>query len=364
MKMRDVCKATELTDRTVRYYIECGLVFPNSKENYDGRRNFSFTLRDIERLEQIKALRTAGFSIEQIKAMQEATDVRDIVKARLADLDEEQALTAQAITALQKADIERAVSAEELAVILSACNQVPVSAAPDAHPPRRKLATWKRTVWIVFIAVFGILSIITALVSMFNNSEWVSFGDGYLLLLELAGALSIGMLAARRWSIKALTAVVVCFALIMLNLCCMVYRAPEEFTDITYQRIAKIAWDDEEVLEDLGFEYFPEVDFWRYTEGNKNTARLEITVERIHINEHNYLEVFPMRSERHEGMAVHDMSFVNYGNPFRRWVCRPQSVTYDYTFYTSPVTIEVYETHEDGSTHLMFAEFIENIFSK
>ena len=361
MKMRDVCVATGLTDRTVRYYIECGLVFPNNKENYDGRRNFSFTLRDIERLEQIKALRTAGFSIEQIKAMQETSDVRDIVKTRLADIITEHSCTAQVITALQKADIDRTVSAEELAVILSACNPTPDNTIPDKHPPRRKLAAWKRAVWIMFIAVFGILSFITALVSMFNDSQWISFGDGYLLLLDLAGILSIGMLIARRWSIPAVTAVVLCFALVMTNLGCMVYNAPEELTDATYRRVADIAWDDETVLESLGFEYFPEVDFWRYTEGDKNSARLDITVQRLHINEYNYLDVIPVYMEWHEGMAVQSHSFVKYDNVFNRWICHPQSVTYDYTFYTSPVTIEVYETHEDGSTHLMFAEFVDNI---
>ncbi len=364
MKMHDVCKATGLTDRTVRYYIECGLVFPNSKENYHGRRNFSFTLRDIERLEQIKALRTAGFSIEQIKAMQKNEDIRGLVRERLAEIEQEQTRATQMYEALQKADIDRMVSTEELTIILSACDPVSAHTTTDAHPPRRKLAKWKRIIWIAFIALFGVLSIITALVELFNDSEWVSFGDAYLLLLDLAGILSIGMLIAHRWSIKAVITVVLCFALVMTNLGCMVYNTPEELTDTTYQRIAKIAWDDEEVLENLGFEYFPEVDFWRYTDGNKNTARLEITVERLHINEYNYLNVIPMHMERHDGMAVQSHPFVKYNNAFNRWICHPQSVTYDYTFYTSPVTIEVYETHEDGSTHLMFAEFIENIFSE
>lgn len=364
MKIKDVCGITGLTDRTVRYYIECGLVFPDNNENYAGRRNFTFSSRDIERLEQIKTLRAAGFSIEQIKTMQEAEDTRTLVKARLFEIEQEQTRATQVYDALRKADIDRTVSTEELTIILSACDPVSAPVTTDAHPPRRKLAKWKQVIWITLIVLFGVLSIITALVELFNDSEWVSFGDTYFLLLDLAGILSIGMLATHRWSVKALIAAIVCFALIMLNLCCMVYHAPEEFTDITYQRIAKTAWDNEKVLENLGFEYFPEVDFWRYTEGDRNTAFLEITVERIHINEHNYLGVFPTHSERHEGMAVHDMSFVNYGNPFNRWICRPQWIRYDYTFYTSPMVINVYEDHQDGSTNLMFAEFIENIYAE
>jgi len=44
MKIKAVCERTGLTDRTIRYYIEEGLLSPSFNENYIGRKSFDFTL--------------------------------------------------------------------------------------------------------------------------------------------------------------------------------------------------------------------------------------------------------------------------------------------------------------------------------
>ncbi len=42
MKIKNVCEATELSDRTIRYYIEEELISPSYTENYLGRRTYDF----------------------------------------------------------------------------------------------------------------------------------------------------------------------------------------------------------------------------------------------------------------------------------------------------------------------------------
>ena len=69
MKMREVCSRTGLTDRTVRYWTEQGLLSPR-REEQNGRLYFQFTEEDVAALEKIALLRQAGFSIGQIGDMQ------------------------------------------------------------------------------------------------------------------------------------------------------------------------------------------------------------------------------------------------------------------------------------------------------
>ncbi len=69
MKMREVCARTGLTDRTVRYWTEQGLLAP-CREEQNGRLYFQFTEEDVAALERIALLRQAGFSIGQIGEMQ------------------------------------------------------------------------------------------------------------------------------------------------------------------------------------------------------------------------------------------------------------------------------------------------------
>ncbi|MBQ7860744.1 MAG: MerR family transcriptional regulator [Clostridia bacterium] len=71
MKIKEVSEKTELTERAIRLYIENGLVAPNVNESYSGRRNIEFSEEDVGRLKSISVLRKAGFSIAQIKLMQQ-----------------------------------------------------------------------------------------------------------------------------------------------------------------------------------------------------------------------------------------------------------------------------------------------------
>ena len=67
MKIKTVCELTELTDRTIRYYIEEQLISPSYTENYLGRKSFSFSEGDINLLNNISVLRKFDFSVDEIR---------------------------------------------------------------------------------------------------------------------------------------------------------------------------------------------------------------------------------------------------------------------------------------------------------
>ena len=82
MKMKQVIAETGLTDRAVRLYISKGLVFPDVKEKYSGRRDFEFSLLDVHRLKQIALLRKAGFSLGEIEHLISSDgDIRAVIEA-------------------------------------------------------------------------------------------------------------------------------------------------------------------------------------------------------------------------------------------------------------------------------------------
>ena len=120
MKMKAVCEATGLTDRTVRYYIDENLISPLYSENYLGRKTFDFSEADIQQLRDIAVLRKFGFSIAEIKEMIRDPDsilrISKTLQARKqASINEEQAL----LTALSQLDVSRKYTVSDLAAFLS-----------------------------------------------------------------------------------------------------------------------------------------------------------------------------------------------------------------------------------------------------
>lgn len=71
MKIKEVIAQTDLTDRAIRLYIDNGLIDPNCDESYSGRKNLDFSEDDIEKLKNIAILRKAGFSLSEIRSIQE-----------------------------------------------------------------------------------------------------------------------------------------------------------------------------------------------------------------------------------------------------------------------------------------------------
>ena len=68
MKMKEVCTASGLTERAVRFYVQEGLAAPDAQRR-GGRTWLDFSPADVERLKAIATLRRAGFTVEELRAM-------------------------------------------------------------------------------------------------------------------------------------------------------------------------------------------------------------------------------------------------------------------------------------------------------
>ena len=69
MKIKEVCRRTGLTERTVRYWASEGLISPATYE-LNERSYFDFSEADIALLDRISTLRRAGFSVGEVAEMQ------------------------------------------------------------------------------------------------------------------------------------------------------------------------------------------------------------------------------------------------------------------------------------------------------
>ena len=90
MRMKDVLARTGLSDRAVRLYIENGLLSPRQESSYAGRKSIMFSEEDVETLEVIATLRRAGFSLSDIRRMQEDPScAREVLDGHRCALTEE-----------------------------------------------------------------------------------------------------------------------------------------------------------------------------------------------------------------------------------------------------------------------------------
>ena len=165
MKMKEVCLQTSLTDRTVRYYIECGLLTPSSKDNYAGRKNYTFTREDVECLETIKVLRGAGFSVEQIKDLFAERSMREIVAERLMEVESEREKNEQLLHVLRKANIDREVSLGELTIILSSTQTV--------HQQEETVQTDRFPYWALLVASVVVLLALFSMYGRIGRYNWI-----------------------------------------------------------------------------------------------------------------------------------------------------------------------------------------------
>ncbi|MBI2764403.1 MAG: MerR family transcriptional regulator [Chloroflexi bacterium] len=104
LQIGDAAERTELTQRTLRYYEEKGLLKPPTRMD-GGFRLYS--AEDIERIGRIKQLKDLlGFSLADIKEMLEAEDVRSQIKAEW-DKDADAAEKAERIRAARQMTLKQ-----------------------------------------------------------------------------------------------------------------------------------------------------------------------------------------------------------------------------------------------------------------
>jgi DNA-binding transcriptional MerR regulator len=80
LRIGDVADVTGLTQRTIRYYEELGLLPPPERTQGDFRL---YTAQDVRRLAEIARLKELlGFSLAEIKQIVEADEVREQLKSQ------------------------------------------------------------------------------------------------------------------------------------------------------------------------------------------------------------------------------------------------------------------------------------------
>ncbi len=86
MKIKEVSKKTGLTEKTIRYYEEKGLISPN-KTDIRGRAFRDYLTHDIQELNTVAILRKADFTIPDIvKMRKKPQDIPGIVDVYIKNL--------------------------------------------------------------------------------------------------------------------------------------------------------------------------------------------------------------------------------------------------------------------------------------
>lgn len=169
MKIKTVCERTGLSDRAIRLYIENGLLAPDKTENYTGRRSFDFSDDDVTRLDQIAVLRASGFSIAQIREVQENPERIPAIVAEVTEKQETELRKSEKVLSSLSALSEEIGSFEELAESLAE-DELPETPPEDSRMRLRYLIArfvegayssavvdgTVRTVILIMLVLFGL----------------------------------------------------------------------------------------------------------------------------------------------------------------------------------------------------------------
>ena len=170
MKIKEICQKTGLTDRTVRYYIEEGLISPFYTENYLGRKSFDFSPEDLERLNCIATLRAFGFTVEEIRGMSEPAESEQIlqeVKRRTEESLEQDKRRYEALSAIDPASV---TDMQGLAKRLSDADRVITNEVIKPNRKRWLIAFLKYcgafiAVWLPIVSAIVIIALKLALIN-------------------------------------------------------------------------------------------------------------------------------------------------------------------------------------------------------
>lgn len=122
MKISEICSRTGLTKRSIRLYVERGLITPEVSHG-DARQRASYTEQNVTELRAIASLRRAMFSLEQIKQMlDDPSGIPDVWEEYCSSIRE----LSSVVTALE-AQIERADAARFESIFDVAASLEPAS---------------------------------------------------------------------------------------------------------------------------------------------------------------------------------------------------------------------------------------------
>ena len=133
MKIKEVSRATGLTEKTIRYYENRGLVIPAAKEQ-NGRSFRDYSEEDVAALRAVSTLRRARFPVEEIARMQrEPESIGEVLKAYETSVEEAYAALGRIRDLLRREDLGASADIFALADKLRpATEDIPLP-KPDLH---------------------------------------------------------------------------------------------------------------------------------------------------------------------------------------------------------------------------------------
>lgn len=119
MRMKEVCAATGLTEKSVRLYQQRGLVKPRVEQTAHGNAYF-FEEADVARLRTIAALRGAGFHLKEIEqALNDPAQLPALIDVKRAQAKEEQRQARAREELLKRLDVAEQGDPAQLTAALS-----------------------------------------------------------------------------------------------------------------------------------------------------------------------------------------------------------------------------------------------------
>ena len=133
MKIKEVSKATGLTEKTIRYYENRGLVIHQAKV-FNGRSFRDYSEENVAALRAVSTLRRARFPVEEIVRMQKDPEcIGEVLRDYEADVEEAYASLGRIRELLRSDDLGRSADIYALADKLRpATEDIPLP-KPDLH---------------------------------------------------------------------------------------------------------------------------------------------------------------------------------------------------------------------------------------
>lgn len=220
MKIKAVCEATGLSDRTIRYYIEEGLILPKYTENYLGRKTFDFSEQNIEELKHISVLRSFDFSIEEISSIiEDSTTSQSIIDAVKQRTEEAVSDSEKKLAVLMQLDGGKVYTVAELAnALLRVMSNIPPRNEIIKSDMKAFFDSLKRVV--IFLIVWSpiVISIFNIIMVCRDYSyPQVSLLVTIVLCFSLMpSALILFGAGSRFWKKKSIKILLLCLCLVFL----------------------------------------------------------------------------------------------------------------------------------------------------
>lgn len=125
MRIKEVCKITNLTDKAVRFYINNGIINPEYTENYSGRKNYNFSDADVEMLKRVAVLRQFDFSVKDIGLLiDDSSQLNDVLENHIAQMKESTKQSTAILDGLLNASVTNINTVDDLYLALSEAKEI------------------------------------------------------------------------------------------------------------------------------------------------------------------------------------------------------------------------------------------------